>query len=374
MSRKRKHGEAMGKDYYEILGVPKDADEDTLKKAYRKLAVKWHPDKNPGPKQAEAAEKFKEVGEAYDVLSDKEKRAIYDQYGEDGLKFGGPPPSADGGFSGFGGGPGGGGGQQFSQDQAQRIFEELFGGGLGSGGRGGVRFNMGRGPGGMGGGGPSGMDEDDLSGMFGGFGGFGGGGRPRGGGGGFGGFGGGPPRTVEVALRLTLKELYTGCTKKLKITRRVQDGPNGEIKPVEEVVEIQVKAGWKEGTRITYPGKGDEIGGRPAQDLVFIVEQVPDSTYERQGDDLLVRARIPLATALTDSKVDIPAIDGRILRVPLKEVVTPGYVRTVKNEGMPISKAPGTKGDLKIVFDITFPSSQLTGVEAEQLKALLDGH
>ncbi|KAK9812518.1 hypothetical protein WJX73_005505 [Symbiochloris irregularis] len=357
----------MGKDYYAVLGVNKDADEAALKKAYRKLAVKHHPDKNPDNPQ-KAAEQFKEIGEAYDVLSNKEKRELYDQYGEEGLKMGGPPPprgaeEAADGFSGYSAGGGEGFSQnQFSQEQAQRIFEQMFGGGFGgfSSGGGGPTFSS---RGGFGGPSSSEYDYEDAGGFsgFGGMGGRSGGGSRR----------RMVPETLEVALRLSLLDLYRGVTKRLRITRKVAEGTSAAVKEVEETIEIQVKAGWKEGTRITYPGKGDALPGRPAQDLVFVVKQVPHDRYRREGDDLIITVGINLSTALTEGKIDIPALDGRTLRVPLKEVVHPGYVRTVTNEGMPNSKT-GDKGNLRVEFRIHFPTKQLSGDEAARLRALLD--
>lgn len=145
----------MGRDYYEVLGVGKNASDDELKKAYRKLALKWHPDKNQG-NQEEASRRFKEISEAYDVLSDPEKKKIYDMYGEEALKTGvpppGTPPGAEGaGFAGFG--PGGaGGGYRMDEETARKIFESFFGGGLGGsfsfggGGPGGARIFTGAPP------------------------------------------------------------------------------------------------------------------------------------------------------------------------------------------------------------------------------------
>jgi len=127
-----------GRDFYKILGVDRDASDDQLKKAYRKLAMKWHPDKNPGEKQQQAEKKFKEVSEAYEVLTDPKKKEVYDRYGEDGLR------------DGFGGGEGGSG---FSQQHAQDIFEAFFN----RGGRDDIfGAHMGGGFGGMGGGDPFG--------------------------------------------------------------------------------------------------------------------------------------------------------------------------------------------------------------------------
>lgn len=386
----------MGKDYYAILGVGKEATEDELKKAYRKLAVKFHPDKNPGPKQAAATEKFKEISEAYDVLSDKAKREIYDAYGEEGLKGGAPPPGTPGarpeGFAGFGGGAPGGGAYHMDDETARRIFEGLFGGGLGGmfggvgggmGGGGGPRtrvFSTGDdGGGGFGGGGARRFRSvGNMGGMFGGMGGMGGG-VPGGMGeededdwAAFGRRGAPRPRRVEVPLNLTLEELFTGTTKKRKVTRNIVDAASGKAVPVEEVLEIPVKPGWREGTRVTFEGKGDELPGQPAQDLVFVVRQAPHARFTRQGDDLVCGLRIPLHQALTaGTTVDVPSLDNRILRVSLKEVVADGYERVVRGEGMPVSKAPGTRGDLRIKFQVEFPRRQLDAAQGAQLEALL---
>nr|GMD36777.1 DnaJ homolog subfamily B member 13-like [Ipomoea batatas] len=200
----------MGVDYYKILDVDRNAKDDDLKKAYRKLAMKWHPDKNPNNKK-EAEAKFKQISEAYDVLSDPQKRAVYDQYGEEGLKSGVPPPGAGGAR-----GPGGatffstGEGPtsfRFNPRSADDIFAEFFG--------------FSRPFGGMGGG--PGMRDARFGGMFGDhmFSSFGEGGG-----------GGGsmhqpsahrkaPP--IEQTLPCSLEELYKGTTKKMKISREIID-------------------------------------------------------------------------------------------------------------------------------------------------------
>ena len=223
-----------GKDFYDTLGIPRGANETEIKKAYRKLAMKWHPDKNAEGKE-QAEKKFKAVSEAYEVLSDPGKKKTYDQFGEDGLK------------DGLGGGGGGGGG--FNPQNAEDIFAQFFSGG---GGR------MPGGGGGFGGGG------------------FGGGGMPGGFGGmpGMGGHGHGhgqrqperaPPapkkkaEPIEQVLRLTLEEMFYGVTKNLKLTRTVLTG--GRESRVAETLSIDVKPGWKRGTKITFPEKGDEAPG-----------------------------------------------------------------------------------------------------------------
>lgn len=199
---------------------------------------------------------------------------------------------------------------------------------------------------------------------------------------GFGTGAGGIPRSrqapsaqkVEIPLKLSLEELYTGTTKKRKVTRRIVDGPSGKSMSVEEVLEIPVKPGWKDGTRITFEGKGDELPGRPPQDLVFVVKQIQHTRFQREGDDLITTFSIPLAKALTaGTTIDIPSLDNRVLRVPLREVVTPGFERVVRGEGMPLSKVPGKKGNLRIRFNIQFPKTQLVGDEAANLQRLLDG-
>ncbi|CAG9463259.1 unnamed protein product [Pedinophyceae sp. YPF-701] len=303
----------MGKDYYAVLGVGRDADENELKKAYRKLAMKWHPDKNPDRKE-EAERKFKDISVAYEVLSDPEKKRIYDQFGEEGLN------------SGMGGGGGGGGmGGMGGFRSPEELFAAMFGGG-GFGGFGGMDDDMG-GMGGM----PFG---------FGGMGGMGGARRaPR------------KPPPVEQPLPCTLEELYTGANRRLKITRKV----NGM--PTSDVLEIAVKPGWKAGTRITFPDKGgDSHHGRPAADLVFTIQEKPNSSFRRDGNDLVYTSRIPLADALTGFVLRIPHISGQLLEIPVNDVVAPGAVRVLPKKGMPISKSPGDFGNLRVEFQVIFPT------------------
>ncbi|XP_078174936.1 uncharacterized protein LOC144568453 isoform X3 [Carex rostrata] len=194
----------MGLDYYKILQVDRNAKDEDLKKSYRKLVMKWHPDKNPSNKK-EAEAKFKQISEAYEVLSDTQKRTVYDQYGEEGLK-GQAPPTGPGGPSSFFSSGGGPGGFQFNPRNADDIFAELFGfSGRGSGrdgGGGGSRY-------------PGSMFSDHLL-------------RTA--------FGGdaGPQRAhkaapIEKRLAVSLVDLYTGTTKKMKISREVSDGTGSLI-------------------------------------------------------------------------------------------------------------------------------------------------
>jgi DnaJ family protein B protein 4 len=147
------------------------------------------------------------------------------------------------------------------------------------------------------------------------------------------------------------------------------DAASGRSLPVQEVMEIPVRPGWKEGTRITFAGKGDETAPGTAADLVFVVKQQPHARFERKGNDLHTRVNLPLATALTGGSVGVAMPDGRSLSLPISAPpVQPGATRLVVGEGMPISK--GGKGDLHITFDVVFPT-QLSSQQKAQLRHIL---
>ncbi|GAB4857345.1 hypothetical protein Ancab_015253 [Ancistrocladus abbreviatus] len=346
----------MGVDYYKILQVDRNAKDDDLKKAYRKLAMKWHPDKNPNNKKAAEA-KFKQISEAYDVLSDPQKRAVYDQYGEEGLKGQFPPPGSGFGAGGFPGSSDGSGytSFRFNPRSADDIFSEFFGVSSPFGG-------MGMGDMGARAGGPSaafgkgGMFGDDIFAQF----------RPGGGGGG--GESSAVPRkaaAIERTLHCSLEDLYQGTTKKMKISRDIIDA-SGRPTTVEEILSIEIKPGWKKGTKITFPEKGNEQRGVIPADVVFIVDEKPHAVFKRDGNDLIVTQKISLVEALTGYTAQITTLDGRNLTISPISVISPTYEEVVKGEGMPIPKEPSRKGNLRIKFNIKFPtrltSEQKTGI------------
>uniref|UniRef100_A0A368UIB8 J domain-containing protein n=1 Tax=Glycine max TaxID=3847 RepID=A0A368UIB8_SOYBN len=257
----------MGLDYYNVLKVNRNASEDDLKKAYRKLAMKWHPDKNPtNKKEAEAT--FKQISEAYEVLSDPQKRVVYDQYGEEGLKDR-PPPGNEPASSGF------------NPRNAEDIFAEFFGSspfGFGSSGPGrSKRF-------------PS----DGGATTFGGF---------------------------------------SATDNNFRTYRNQQ--PNH----------------W-------------------AADLVFVIDEKPHDLFKRDCNDLIVSKRVSLAEAIGGTTINLTALDGRSLSIPVSDIVSPGYEMSVANEGMPITKEPGHRGDLRIKFDVKFPT-RLTHEQRAGLKRAL---
>ncbi|KAH0787677.1 dnaJ subfamily B member 1-like [Histomonas meleagridis] len=362
----------MGKDFYAILGVPRNADATTLKKAYRKLAMKWHPDKNIN-NQEQAQAKFQEISEAYDVLSDPKKREIYDKYGEEGLKVGGNPNPSGPNMEGFAGGsPNGGFRYEFTQEQAEDLFRNIFGnlGGFGFGRMGGgnpnVRINGHR----MGGQNGNFRSFDDFD-MFqdqmndGPYKGRG----HRVGGDGFGnhfGFGnasmddsfiGGnhgfsrQPQTIpplRIELPCTLEQLNNCVTRKLKVRRNVYGQEE------EKILMVELKPWWKDGTKITFEGEGDRKQGLPPQDVQFIVKEVPHSVYKRVKDDLYCEETIGLRDALCGFTFSKVGIDGRVIRLNINDVIQNGSERRIRGEGMRTKN--GERGDMIVKFNVRYPT------------------
>lgn len=309
------------KDFYAVLGVPKDADDTAIKKAYRKLARSLHPDRNPGDEQAE--ERFKDVGEAYDVLSDPEKRQQYDAMR---AMAGGGPRFAAGSDSG---GSAGG-------------FEDLFGGmfGGGPGGPGGTRVRYSTAPGG---GDFGGADfEDVLAGMFGG-----------GGGGGFpGGFGGrrGPQRGADVQASTTLpfRQAVTGDTVQLRSNGRT--------------MTVRIPAGVRNGQKIRLRGQGQPgTAGGEAGDMVVTVTVEPHPVFTMDGNNLRMTLPVTFAEAALGATVEVPTLEGETVRLKVPSGTPSGRTLRVKGRGVTTKKA---RGDLLVTVQVVVPD-RLSG-EAKQ--------
>lgn len=309
----------MGKDYYNILGISRDASDDDIKKAYRKLALKYHPDKNSS---AGAEDKFKEVSEAYEVLSDREKRDIYDKYGEEGLKGGAGGGAGPGGFSySFHGDPRETFRAFFGTDDP---FSSLFSGGMFGGGANGM-FRFGD---------PMEVDEDESVRFM---------GRSH--------KRQDPP--IEKDLFVSLEDVLKGCTKKLKVTRKVSDGST--VRTEDKILRIDVNKGWKAGTRITFPKEGDRLPGRVPADIVFTVRDKPHAHLKRDGSNVVYIAKVTLKHALCGGPMTVPTVEGKFMEIPLDAVVSPSYTKTIPGQGLPLPKNPSKRGDLVIQFDIKFP-------------------
>jgi len=361
------------RDYYEVLEVSRSASVDEIKKAYRKLAIKYHPDRNPGDAEAEA--KFKEAAEAYDVLHDPQKRQQYDQFGFD----------APGG--GFGGGNPFGGAGGFSMDDIFSMFGDVFGG------------------------------------HGGGFSGFGGGGQQA-------------PKyrgsDLRLKVRLSLQEVATGVTKKFKVRKdvtcehchgtgaeggsgtetcpnchgsgveiRTQQSMFGMIQTQtachvcggegtiiknkcthcqgegvvkgEEVVEINIPAGVAEGMVVNVPGKGNagKHNGVTGNIQVYIEEE-PNETFVRDGQNVIYNLLLDFPTAVLGGQVEIPTIDGSNVKIKIEPGTQPGKTLRLRGKGLPAVQGYGTGiGDLVVHISIYVPK-ELTKSEKKAIEELRD--
>ena len=347
----------MGRDFYKILGLQRNATDKEIKRAYHQLALKWHPDKNPDNKeQAEAM--FKDVSEAYAVLSDEKKRKVFDQFGEEGVK--GEMPSGGGGggfpFPGGAGGPGGATFQSFSMGDASKIFEQFFGssdpfaggatGATSGGGGPGIHRMFSMFGGGMPGmGGMGGMDDDGMP-----MGGMGGGMR-------------GKPPDVTYAFACTLEEIATGTKKKFKVGRKLPDGSSDS-----KLFELDVLPGYKAGTKIRFENDAGVVTGYPGKsaDMVFVMEEKPHPRFVRRESDLVYKARISLGEALLGTIVNVQTLDGRALQVPVTGVSSEGRVVRVAGEGLPDRKTK-QNGNLLVEIHIQMPTS-LTDAQKSLVK------
>ncbi|KAI8126439.1 DnaJ-like protein 1 [Lucilia cuprina] len=334
----------MGKDFYKILGINKTANDDEIKKAYRKLALKYHPDKNKTP---QAEERFKEIAEAYEVLSDKKKRDIYDQYGEEGLKGGVP-----------GGAGHEGGGTYTYHGDPRATFAQFFGNADPFG----LFF---------GGGDPSRIfesqnifmgDNDDIYTQMSGGGGPGGAFRSQS-------FNVQPNRKrqtqdppIEHDLYVSLEEVDKGCVKKMKISR--MSLATGQARKEEKVLNITVKPGWKAGTKITFQQEGDQTPGKIPADIIFIIRDKAHPLFKREGSDLRYSAQVSLKQALCGTTVSVPTLQGDRITINTQgEIIKPTTVKRISGRGLPFPKEPSRRGDLMVSFDIKFPDSIQPGTK-----------
>ncbi len=336
------------KDFYKVLGVSPDADEKEIKKTYRKAARKYHPDNHPG--DAGAEQRFKEIGEAYAVLSDPEQRQQYDAI----------RAMSRGGARFTAGGPGGAGGAGGFED----VFSTLFGGGAGgpggrftytTGGQGGNPFGAR-----TGGPGAEQINIEDLLGMFGQGGGGGRGGGYPGGDPFGGGFGGGRApskgQDVEATATLTFRQAVEGTLVEVH-------GPDG--KPS----KVRIKPGIRDGGTVRIPGKGHPGHGGPNGDMLVHVSVMPDDVFGRDGDNLTVDVPVTFAEAALGGTISVPTYGGEPVKVRLAAGTPSG--RTLRVKGRGIAKADGHKGDLLVKVQVVVPQ-RLTDEAKEAVKVLAD--
>ncbi|XP_021747970.1 dnaJ homolog subfamily B member 1-like [Chenopodium quinoa] len=329
-------------DYYEVLKVSSTANEEELRRAYKKLAMRWHPDKHPSGAKGLAEAKFKQICEAYDVLSDAQKRQIYDLYGEDGLKYDVSSPSAA--FAATCGGAGGGGKggsfQKYGNGNGRVVNDDIFDGffdDIGSD-KSGSPLKKG--------------NDESVNRKY---------SRSA--------TAAKKAEPVENKLVCSLEELYKGSKRKMKIARLVPDS-SGKATTVDEVLAIDIRPGWKKGTKITFPEKGNQEPGLLAGDLIFVIDEKPHQTFKRDGNDLLVNLKVSLLEALTGKTVTLTTLDGRNLEIEVSDIVKPGHEVVITGEGMPISKEPKKRGNLRIKFDVKFPSRLSSDQKADLRRVL----
>ncbi|KAK4512913.1 Origin recognition complex, subunit 1 [Mucor velutinosus] len=358
-----------GNDYYEILGVPKNASEAEIKTAYRKKALKCHPDRN---KDKSAKQQFQQIGEAFEVLGDKNKRRQYDRETAGGKRSFGTSVNAEDTFAHFFSGSGstayfstnGTSGNPedlfshfFSSSSAMsqsssedEDFTDLFRSYMpkpasppySTSSR--KKFKSARRQ-------PStyypppssfGFDEFSRNHQF----------QEK-------------PRFVKRSLPVSLEDLYTGTTKKLKVTRSLSN------ETTDKILTVNVKPGMKTGSKISFPSEGDALPSGKMQDLVFEIEEKPHASFIRHGDNLQTTVKLTLKEALTGFKKSIPRLDGQTVTTveTQNRIIQNGQEEILIGEGMP-NEETGEKGDLIVRFQVEFPES-LTPEQTEGLKNIL---
>ena len=308
------------KDYYGVLEISKTASEDDIKRAYRRLARKHHPDLNPGDKAAET--KFKEINEANEVLGDPAKRRKYDELGSNWRQYEnqGPPPGRGGGPRP---GPGPGGFRTMSPEEMEGLFgnEGSFSDFFATFFAGGDHA--------------AGSSRSRAS-------------RPRKG------------HDVEAVAELTLEEAFLGTTRRVALDR------NGTT----QTVEVRIPAGIKDGARIRAAGEGGRAtGGAPSGDLFLTVQLVPHARFERRGADLYTKAGIPITTAVLGGEVSVMALSGSTLRLKIPELTAGGRVFRLRGHGMPAVGKPDERGDLYVTTEVDVPT-RLSPEERQHYEAL----
>ncbi|KAL6515934.1 DnaJ protein erdj3b [Orobanche gracilis] len=350
------------KSYYDILQVPKGASDEQIKRAYRKLALKYHPDKNQG--NEEANKRFAEINNAYEVLSDSEKRGIYDRYGEEGLK----QHAANGGR-------GGGGGMNI-QDifSSARTFLAPHASDDKNPYRLGTLFAFNNSADSFFGGGPTEEEEKVVKGD-----------------------------DVTVELDATLEDLYMGGSLKVWRVKNVikpapgkrrcncrnevyhkQIGPGMFQQMTEQVCEqcpnikyeregdfitVDIEKGMQDGQEVVFYEDGEPIVDGEAGDLKFRIRTAPHDRFRREGNDLHTRITITLVQALVGFEKTIKHLDNHLVDISSKGITKPKEVRKFKGEGMPLHFS-NKKGDLYVTFEVLFPTS-LTEDQKTKIKGIL---
>lgn len=323
------------RDYYDVLGIDRNADEKTIKKAYRKLAKKYHPDTNAG--NADAADKFKEVNEAYDVLSDPKKKKMYDQFGHAAFEAGADPGTGAGGFSGFHGGTNGGYQEfHFNGEDMDDIFGDIFG-------------NMFHGSHS----GSSGFGGSNRS--YSHFGGGSGFHSSSGFGSGFGGFHqqdfAQKGSDVKASINVTFDEAAFGADKRISLS-----GPDGSS-GAPQTLQVHIPAGIDTGKSIRLKGKGmPGTGGGEPGDLLLKVTVGTRPGYERKGSDVYTTISIPYTTAVFGGEATVPTLYGNVI-CKIREGMQSGSKIRLRGKGIVSMKNPGVRGDQYVTIQIQVPQN-----------------